>query len=279
MTTQSSQSNLSDDDLILLSSYLDNQLTAAERLVLERRLKTDAALRAELEELRAVTTLLRELSPVIPPRSFTLDLTQVPVRRPWRSGWMRYGSALAALLLTLTVTGLFVIFGMPGGASPVAQLERAATAPVAREMTTAGDQENSSEVNAEETAAFAADSATGKSAEEKAAPAAAPPSPIAPFDPTTPTSVAGVTTFTEPGPEGYMTPEPAPYPVPPEGAAGVLSAYPEASDTLGQETQDLVTPPPASGMPSILLPLVVIGLALVILIGGAWYAWRRRSAR
>ncbi len=100
-----------DDDLVLLSSYLDRQLAPAEQQAIEERLRVDHALQAELDELRITTALLRDLEPVVPPRSFTLDPEQVRPRRPLLVGWMRLGSLLAALVLALTATTVYSLLG------------------------------------------------------------------------------------------------------------------------------------------------------------------------
>lgn len=100
-------SPLAESDLELLSAYLDNQLSVAERVSLERRLAAEPRLRAELEELRATTALLRSLEPVRPPRSFTLDPATAPRRVPsiWPFAWaMQLGSGLAGLALVLLAT-------------------------------------------------------------------------------------------------------------------------------------------------------------------------------
>jgi len=95
----------SDADLELVSAYLDNQLTPAERTALEARFAQDAALRQACDELGATVALLRELTPVRPPRSFTLDpATVAPHRSVWQlpAAWMRLGSVFATLLFAIT---------------------------------------------------------------------------------------------------------------------------------------------------------------------------------
>ncbi len=118
-------------DLELLSAYLDNQLTVAERMNLDRRLAAEPRLRAELEELRATTTLLRQLAPVRPPRSFTLDPTTAP--RPRRfipiTWFMQLGSGLAGLALVLLATVQLLVMGGVG----VELAPAAAPAPAALE--------------------------------------------------------------------------------------------------------------------------------------------------
>jgi hypothetical protein len=118
---------ISDTQQELLSAYLDNQLGGVERAALERSLAADAALRAELEELRTVRQLLRALPAPTPPRSFTLSSAQARPRALPLFGWLRASSALAALLLMLTF-----LPGLLGGAfgrssAPSAAMGEAAT--------------------------------------------------------------------------------------------------------------------------------------------------------
>ena len=106
MPPPSPTNNLSDSDLELLSAYIDNALSVAERASLERRLAADPRLRAELQELQATTRLLRQLAPVRPPRSFTLDPATAPRPAPaFRLSWfMQLGSGLAGLALVVLAT-------------------------------------------------------------------------------------------------------------------------------------------------------------------------------
>jgi hypothetical protein len=93
---------LNDDDLELLSAYIDNQLVAGERGALEERLRHEPNLRTALEELRGTVAVLRDLEPLRPPRSFVLDpVAFAPRPSPW-FGWMRLGATLASVLLALT---------------------------------------------------------------------------------------------------------------------------------------------------------------------------------
>ncbi len=113
---------LNDADLELLSSYLDGQVTPAERAALEARLQHEPELRRALDELRATVTALRELPPVRPPRSFTLDPAQHRPRGWAWARWLQMGSALCALLLGLTITfelaGRGTFDGAPRSAAP-----------------------------------------------------------------------------------------------------------------------------------------------------------------
>jgi anti-sigma factor RsiW len=112
MTTQPPQ--LNDRDLELISAYIDGQLSAEERREVERRLDNEANLRLAYEELRATVQVLRDLEPVRPPRSLTLDPANVALQRPpaTRLGWGRllqvagvFAAVLVAAIGTLSVIG------------------------------------------------------------------------------------------------------------------------------------------------------------------------------
>ena len=97
---------LSDDDAELLSAYLDNMLTAAERETLEKRLDTDAFLRAELQAMRRTVSWLNQMPDLKAPRNFTLraeDVAQDPppnvVLMPRRNLWL--SAAVAAFVVVL----------------------------------------------------------------------------------------------------------------------------------------------------------------------------------
>src|SRR5262245_2465145 len=83
---------ISEQDLTLLSSYLDGQLTERERASLEARLSADASLRAEIESLRATVSLLRQAERLRVPRNFTLD-PKAHGKPAQPSLWQRFGFA------------------------------------------------------------------------------------------------------------------------------------------------------------------------------------------
>lgn len=106
--------DLSERDAELLSAYLDEHLSAAERAELEARLQSDSELRAELIALRQTLRLVRELPTLRAPRDLRLRPEQVaPVpqlvvlpRAP--RVWRVLGAAAAGLALVL-VGGLFLL--------------------------------------------------------------------------------------------------------------------------------------------------------------------------
>ncbi len=128
--TLSNRSVITETDQELLSAYLDNQLNVAERLTVERRLQSNTALQAELQELRALKSLLNELPALTPPRSFTLDpATVAPARRFALFGVLRLASFLATLLLALTFTFDFFGSASQPQASPANPQARQAVQP------------------------------------------------------------------------------------------------------------------------------------------------------
>jgi len=136
MTTQPPQ--LNDRDLELISAYIDGQLSAEERREVERRLDNEANLRLAYEELRATVQVLRDLEPVRPPRSLTLDPANVALQRPpaTRLGWGRllqvagvFAAVLVAAIGTLSVIGSLGS-GAPASAPMVAAPTPAPASPL-----------------------------------------------------------------------------------------------------------------------------------------------------
>ena len=136
-TSQPQMYNLPDSDLELLSGYIDNRLGGSEQATLERRLGADPRLRAELEDLRATTTLLRELDPLPLPRSFTLDRATAPRRRSFLSlAWvMQLGGGLAGLALVL-MASLQMLSGMAAPSAAMIVSTEATQAPAATQAPT-----------------------------------------------------------------------------------------------------------------------------------------------
>lgn len=91
-------------ELILLSAYLDNELSIAKRQSLEKRLQNEPDLRRKLDDLRKTKMALRSLARVHAPRNFTLTPDMVKVRQkrqvPWFST-LKLATSLAAILLVM----------------------------------------------------------------------------------------------------------------------------------------------------------------------------------
>ena len=96
-----------ENEILLLSAYLDNELTDAERADLEARLQTDPALRAELAELEQVIALVKTMPVLKAPRNYTLDpaLYSKPrkvITYPWRQ------LVAVAAAIVIVMGGLFL---------------------------------------------------------------------------------------------------------------------------------------------------------------------------
>jgi anti-sigma factor RsiW len=103
----------------LLSAYLDDQLDAKDRARLDAQLKTDPALRSELEMLRRTVTLVCDLPPRPIPRNFILPHTvarkarPAPVtRRPkWLAPFLTAATTVVSLLFVAVLAGDLLFSG------------------------------------------------------------------------------------------------------------------------------------------------------------------------
>lgn len=100
---------ISDQDYELLSAYLDDALPGEARAVLEARLAREAALRRELDALRATVDLIGGLPELKAPRNFTLDadMARRPAQRwlifPTTAAFSALSAAAAFVLVALAV--------------------------------------------------------------------------------------------------------------------------------------------------------------------------------
>lgn len=84
----------------LLSNYLDGSLSAREQAEVETLLKRDPQAAAELEALRQLRSLLRNLPQRRVPHNFTLTRSMAQAQKaPPILPWLRLSSILAALLM------------------------------------------------------------------------------------------------------------------------------------------------------------------------------------
>lgn len=99
----------------LLSAYLDDELTATERVSVDSALSDSADLRRDLDELRATRTILRTLPEVVPRRSL------VPQSSPAVAvGGTRRARRLALSVLSVAAVWLVVLsIGVNLGSLPV----------------------------------------------------------------------------------------------------------------------------------------------------------------
>jgi hypothetical protein len=110
---------LTEQDLLLLNAYLDDELAPRERADLEARLVEDETLQVEMESLRATVALLGMAQRVPVPRNFTLNpaVYGKPARADW---WTNLRvPALATVGVTILVAlcvGAVLLIGGIGGA-------------------------------------------------------------------------------------------------------------------------------------------------------------------
>jgi anti-sigma factor RsiW len=299
-----------DDDILLLSAYIDDALTADERATLEQRLSADPALRDELESLRTTASLLHDLPSVAPPRSFTLDPEQVQPRRSFLAspiftgsmGLLRFGGVAAALVLAVAVTALVYtgqITGMPeqaaeapplpqttapasAGAPEAGMMRQGTAAPPAMADAPAGDapppDEQAATLMEEEAAEEAApeeaapEEAIEEAEEEFAADEAAP----AEADDEAAAALLPTPASTPP-PEGAIVATQEAAELAEEAETSVVEQENAASTArdLEDDAPELeAEPAPASTTP---LPLLVVGALLTLaLLGAGWFIWQRQ---
>lgn len=119
----------------LLSAYIDDQVNAHERALVEAHVATCARCSYDLATLRRTVALLGQLSAVPAPRPFTLreaDVRPVPAtsRAWWQLPWARGLAASAALLLcVVVVAGVWLVRGVSRLGSPAAPAPVALQAP------------------------------------------------------------------------------------------------------------------------------------------------------
>jgi hypothetical protein len=130
-------------DIELLSAYLDGELTTADSIKLETRLKSDPELASVLSDLRATRTLLRKLPSRKAPRNFTLTRRMVGQNPPLPRAYpvFRLATTIATLLLFFTFGINFVgvqfasqaPYGMGGGGGGDVETYSMQEAPAATE--------------------------------------------------------------------------------------------------------------------------------------------------
>lgn len=140
-----------------LSAYVDERLSVHERQRVERHLKTCAACRRDLVELRTVLTMLKRAPMRSVPRSFTLPLSvqsQQTAFRRWDKayGVLRVAAVAASFLLILFLSGDALVVR---GVIPIPDRMPVASAPLARTMQEHADVEALSEPLEEEAIAIA----------------------------------------------------------------------------------------------------------------------------
>ncbi len=97
-----------------LSSYVDGEVTDAERLQVERHLETCADCRAEADSLRSIVGLLRRMPEIEPPRSFALAEAPAPVRGMPALQWALRTTALSTAFVLAAVFSADLAGVLPG---------------------------------------------------------------------------------------------------------------------------------------------------------------------
>lgn len=121
--------SLSLQDLILLSSYLDDRLTPAEKERVEARAAKDPGFLSSLEELRYTRRMLRSLPQKRAPRNFTLSAKTFPQRHSMRlQPVFGFTSAIAAALTILIFAGSQLLPGFLSAKTAAAPMLAAAPA-------------------------------------------------------------------------------------------------------------------------------------------------------
>lgn len=104
------QRPLNDRDLELLSSYLDGELTAAERSELETRLNREPDLRRELASLRQTVALIQQTRPIRALRDFTLTPAMVrPPRVLFFPATVTFSALSAVAAFVLVMAGVVLL--------------------------------------------------------------------------------------------------------------------------------------------------------------------------
>jgi anti-sigma factor RsiW len=102
-----------EEDLELLSAYLDGELSTAQRTRVEARLAAEPELRSALEELQYVVRTLRTVPTLPVPRDFRLDPAKYGRGTAW---WARYGAMrLVGTLGAAAAVALIAVGALMGG--------------------------------------------------------------------------------------------------------------------------------------------------------------------
>jgi anti-sigma factor RsiW len=106
----------------LLSTYLDGRASQAERVMVERHLKSCADCARKLATLRATVVAVRDLPHVRAPRSFALprSMAKQPSSAPWLYPLLRTATAIATFLFVVVVAGdLYTRFTLSSTSAPM----------------------------------------------------------------------------------------------------------------------------------------------------------------
>ncbi len=93
----------------LISAYLDDECSEAERAAVAARLESDDAWQAVFAEVSAARDLVRALPPVEPPAGFIESLISASVPRPVRAHRSRRARAFAGLAAVAAIVVGFML--------------------------------------------------------------------------------------------------------------------------------------------------------------------------
>ena len=133
---------MNQQDIELLSAYLDGQLSPMNSAQLESRLASDESLRTTLDNLRSTRALLHHLSSRRAPRNFTLTPQMIGLKPPTPRivPAFRFATAIATFLfiITFVINGLISLSALSlaaarppsiaGAAAPMSAAQEAAPA-------------------------------------------------------------------------------------------------------------------------------------------------------
>ena len=280
---------------VLLSSYVDGEVTADESRQVEAHLALCEECMSDLDALRATVGLLGRLPELDTSRSFALSAPPVPVRQPrslaWASG---LAASMAAVVLVVLLAGDaagILTQSAADGVGPLAMesapimaadiaapesvVEQAAAAPVAAAAAPA----------AAPAAAAAAAPAPPPAVAAAEAPPAPPPAPAAAAPAPQPDAATakaaptlGAVPTPEPDVEATRTMESVS-----EFAAAATTPRPEkaAIEAVGPQTEATASraepPNEGVGLPLRQIELATGAVILLSLAAAAWLARRRRS--
>ena len=122
---------ISERDYEMISAYLDNQLGAQERAILEARMKVEPELSQAFQDLGKTRLMIRSLPRLRAPRNFTVSAKTLEVRPIMRlAPMLGLTSAIASILLAMIVfSNLFLSTPQQVAMAPAGQAA-ATTAPL-----------------------------------------------------------------------------------------------------------------------------------------------------
>lgn len=113
--------NRREEDLMLLNSYLDRELSESESLRFTKRIAAEPALTTDIEELLAVKSQLKRLGEVKAPRKYILTRAEAAEAKP--PSWLErlfpaFRWSAAVSMFALMILMLVPMMTSPSGTSP-----------------------------------------------------------------------------------------------------------------------------------------------------------------